>query len=89
MTCSITNVTGYATISMLTSMALSAILNELEVVLLADLANLLGVGNTTIKMHDCDSLGARSDCSLNEVVINLQGVWLWLNAYRDESVLSD
>ena len=47
-TSSITNTTSYTTISMLTTMALSTILNELEVILLTKVTNLIGISATTI-----------------------------------------
>ena len=74
---------------MLTTVTLSTILNQLKVVLLADFANLVSICNTTIEVHDRDSLCLRSDGSFNKVVINLKGVWLWLNAHWHEVILSD
>ena len=74
MASSIPNRTSNTSIRMLTTMSLSIVFNKLQVIFFAESTNFVRIGITTIQMDNSNSLCFRCDCSLNEIVINLQRI---------------
>lgn len=70
-------------------MSLRVVLHKLQIVFLAQSANLVGIGASAIEMNYQDSLRALGYCSLNPVVVNLQCLTPWLHEHRHQSVLRD
>ena len=89
MACRITYRTGYPTINMLAAMSLCIIFNKLQIVLLAQSTNLIGISIASIEMYYGNSLGLGSDGCLNEVIINLQCIELRLHKNWLQAILRD
>jgi hypothetical protein len=68
-------------------MRLRIILDELEVVLLAELPYPIGIGTTAIEMDYHEGASARSDGLLYEAVVNLKGVDIGLYEDGREAIL--
>ena len=68
MTCCIANTASYTAISMLTAMSLCIVLDEFQIILLAECANLVCISITAIKVNNSYCLGLGCDGCLYEVV---------------------
>ena len=71
------------------TMTLCTILHQLEIMFLADLAQLVVVCHTTIKVNDHHALSLRHNSLLNFIDVNFKIIPCRLNQYRCKVVLGD
>ena len=83
----ITDRTSHTTIGMLATMCLGIVLYKLQIVLLAEFANLIGIGIAAIKVDNGNSFGFRSDSSLHKIIIYLKCIEFRLNKNRFQAIL--
>ena len=74
---SIAYATCHPTIGVFTTMTLSTIFNELQIIFLTKFTNLISISDTTIKVYDSNCFGLRSYNCLYETVIYLKSICFW------------
>ena len=70
-------------------MGLGIVFDKFQVILLTQRSDSLGIGATTIQMHDANCLGLGGDALLNSFIVDFQGIKTRLHEHGLQSVFGD